>query len=498
MTKFYTRSIIALSLLTGFIANAQVGINTTEPHTSSVLDIVSTDKGLLIPRLSLSQRNNIPAPANGLLVYQTDDTPGFYYYNGSIWQLLSGSGAGNYVDLTTAQTINGTKTFSSDIIVRNIGLGRGAGDNNNENTAVGTSVLKGNTTGYYNTATGYNSLAMNTTGVINTANGTYSLAQNTTGVYNTANGGFAGYSNTTGSQNTASGTFALYQNSTGSQNTGNGTFALYQNTSGNYNTANGADALNSNRTGSGNNAFGSFALYRNTTGGYNTASSYYALYNNSTGIYNSAHGSFALFNNTTGQYNSASGVQALQTNTTGSNNTALGVFADVSTGNLTNATAIGYGAIVDSSNKVRIGNTIVTVIEGQVAFTNASDLRFKTNIKPMDKGLDFIMKLKPVSYQMKDSTDKRTNWGFIAQDIEKLVGTDNAVLTVGQDSLRSLGLRYTDFISPLVKSIQELSEKNTALTSENKELKQQLQTLKEKENAFSARLEKLENLVNKQ
>ncbi|MBY0433743.1 MAG: tail fiber domain-containing protein, partial [Cyclobacteriaceae bacterium] len=65
------------------------------------------------------------------------------------------------------------------------------------------------------------------------------------------------------------------------------------------------------------------------------------------------------------------------------------------------------------------------------------------------------LKLQPVSYFMKGESKPKRNWGFIAQDIEQLVGTDNAVLTVGGDQERTLGLRYTDFIAPLVKSVQE-------------------------------------------
>ena len=68
---------------------AQVGINTTTPDPSSMLDIQSTAKGLLIPRMTLVERNNIPSPAQGLMVYQTDNTPGFYYYNGSTWSAIA-------------------------------------------------------------------------------------------------------------------------------------------------------------------------------------------------------------------------------------------------------------------------------------------------------------------------------------------------------------------------------------------------------------------------
>jgi trimeric autotransporter adhesin len=83
----------------------------------------------------------------------------------------------------------------------------------------------------------------------------------------------------------------------------------------------------------------------------------------------------------------------------GSNNTELGYFAHVSSGSLTNATVIGANAIVNASNKVRIGNSAVTVIEGQVAFSFPSDGRFKFNIREDVSGLDFIIKLRPITYQ---------------------------------------------------------------------------------------------------
>src|SRR4030095_7810902 len=98
-----------------------------------------------------------------------------------------------------------------------------------------------------------------------------------------------------------------------------------------------------------------------------------ALQSNTTGINNTALGLNSLYSNTTGTLNTAIGRSALTDNTAGNNNTAIGFGADVSTGNLTNATAIGSGATVNASNKIRIGNSSVTVIEGQVAYTFPSD-----------------------------------------------------------------------------------------------------------------------------
>lgn len=76
-----------------------VGINTTAPDSSAVLDIVSTDKGVLIPRMTLSQRDNISSPATGLLVFQSDGTPGFYYYDGTIWRPLVGNSSSGGEDV---------------------------------------------------------------------------------------------------------------------------------------------------------------------------------------------------------------------------------------------------------------------------------------------------------------------------------------------------------------------------------------------------------------
>ena len=82
MKQFFT--LLAAVLLTA-TTYAQVGIGTTTPDASSALDITSTTKGLLIPRMTAAQRDAISSPAIGLMIYQTDGTVGFYYYNGSSW-----------------------------------------------------------------------------------------------------------------------------------------------------------------------------------------------------------------------------------------------------------------------------------------------------------------------------------------------------------------------------------------------------------------------------
>lgn len=77
--------LFCLLVLCCITAQAQVGIGTITPDPSAQLDVSSTSKGVLVPRMSLSDRDLIGSPAEGLLIYQTDNTPGFYYYNGSAW-----------------------------------------------------------------------------------------------------------------------------------------------------------------------------------------------------------------------------------------------------------------------------------------------------------------------------------------------------------------------------------------------------------------------------
>ena len=79
---------------------SQVGISTdgTSPDISAMLDLKSTNKGFLVPRMTAMQRNGITPVATGLLVYQTDAPAGFYYYNGTKWIFLGiGEGGGGHV-----------------------------------------------------------------------------------------------------------------------------------------------------------------------------------------------------------------------------------------------------------------------------------------------------------------------------------------------------------------------------------------------------------------
>lgn len=78
-------------------ATAQsVGIGSATPDASARLEVNSTSQGILIPKMTAAQRSGIANPATGLLVFQTDGNPGFYWFNGSSGSFADGSGSAAY------------------------------------------------------------------------------------------------------------------------------------------------------------------------------------------------------------------------------------------------------------------------------------------------------------------------------------------------------------------------------------------------------------------
>ena len=83
--------------------NVNIGGNNTN---SAILNISSTTQGILIPSLSENERDNISNPATGLLIFQNDVEPGFYFYDGSIWKSVN-SGSSSSFDPSIIYTIDG-------------------------------------------------------------------------------------------------------------------------------------------------------------------------------------------------------------------------------------------------------------------------------------------------------------------------------------------------------------------------------------------------------
>jgi hypothetical protein len=355
---------------------------------------------------------------------------------------------------------------------------------------------------FYNSFFGAYSGQSTTTGDGNTAAGLNALRYNTTGSYNIAVGVNALRSNTVGMENVANGKDALYSNTTGNGNTATGYSSLNANTGGSDNTANGYTALPANTTGDRNVALGLQALYNNTTGSNNTANA--GLYYNISGSYNCSFGTGSLCSRL-GSYSSAFGYEALYvyapSDCSDSYSSALGARAGTidlpSCLGAPNTTSLGSGARVTASNQVRIGNSAVTSIGGQVAWSVLSDGRFKRDIKSNVAGLDFIKQLNPVSYTLDQNafdkflstlgsilaqraasrTAPRRQVGFIAQEVESVINRSDFVFSgveKPQNERDPYTIRYSEFVVPLVKAVQELSATIDARTKQIARLKDAL------------------------
>lgn len=113
MKKYQNNLTILFIIFLGFNIFAQVGIGTTTPANSSMLDIQSTTKGVLIPRMTTAQRTVIAGPANGLLIFDTD-TKSFWFYNVNAWkELVSGS---SIVDADGDSKVEVEKNADEDIV----------------------------------------------------------------------------------------------------------------------------------------------------------------------------------------------------------------------------------------------------------------------------------------------------------------------------------------------------------------------------------------------
>jgi hypothetical protein len=364
----------------------------------------------------------------------------------------------NFLGTTNGQAIlfkaNGT-------MVGQLQYGSGA------NVSFGVSAGNGWNTLCCNVAIGANSLQSNT-------------SSNNTGVgYNTL------ASCTTGEENTAIGSGVAAAITTGQDNCALGSYTMNNLTTGSYNCAYGPGSLISLISGGGNSAYGYLTLNQNTAY-YNSAFGFQSLYSNTSGSPNSAFGYQCLVDNTTGANNAAFGNSTLANNTTGSDNTAIGAYSGPASGytNLSNTGCFGYGATVSASNNIQIGNSSITFIGGAVQWTNESDARVKKNVRENVPGLAFIKLLRPVTYNFDETAVKKikdpqslipisaadkeamaskeaiTYTGFLAQEVEtaaKKLNYDFSGVCTPVNDQSLYGLRYAEFVVPLVKAVQEVS-----------------------------------------
>jgi hypothetical protein len=206
-------ALVCVSFITVRTSAQSLAINTdgSTANASALLDVKSTAKGMLIPRMSSTERNAIASPATGLLVFQNaPDSIGFFYYDGSKWTwMFSTANAdslawrtkGNSGTSEAANFLGTVDDVALNIRVNNQKAGRipssgetflgylsGAVNTSNYSTGFGFLALASNTSGNDNTAIGRETLRFNTTGAANTASGKDALLSNTTGNSNVAAG----------------------------------------------------------------------------------------------------------------------------------------------------------------------------------------------------------------------------------------------------------------------------------------------------------------------
>jgi trimeric autotransporter adhesin len=285
-------------------------------------------------------------------------------------------------------------------------------------------------------------------------NGTYSVAI-----------GYLASAQDPGYENVAVGSYSLYANTGGKYNIAIGYATLYSNYAGSNNTGMGYASLNLNTTGYNNSAYGSDAMRYNTYGSFNTAV-----------------GDGALRSTTGSQYNTTIGYNAGSSYDLGYNNTILGANCGGSFAGQYNMIAIGQGVVCPDNSTARIGNSATWSIGGYAGWSNFSDGRYKKDIKEDVKGLEFIMKLRPVTYHLDMTTlskrlrennggewdtqmkaamadkEKVVFTGFVAQEVEK-AAAETGYNFSGVDKPKSdsglYALRYAEFVVPLVKAMQE-------------------------------------------
>lgn len=490
---------LVLFLFSKYNLAQNVGINATgaTPDVSAMLDIVSSNKGLLIPRIALTGVNDaasIASPQTSLLVFNTGLgglTPSGYYYNSGttgapVWtQLIDAISGTSWLTsgnsgITTANFLGPTN--STNLYFKIAGSLSGNIDPGG-NTYIGFQAGNSNNTSS-NTGFGYKSLYSSTTGNNNSAFGVQTNYSNTVGAYNTSFGYYALNSNVAGSNATAIGTNAmLYANNSSTAFTDFNVAVGYEalrgsstpaSNTGNSNTSIGYQTLWSNTTGNNNAALGVHALYFNTTGYQNTAIGTSALYNNVAGNSGTAIGegamnyanntatSFTNFNtaigfeayrgsatpaSNTGNNNTAIGYETLWNTTSGSGNTANGVNALFANTTGFSNTGLGYAALITNTTGYR--NTAIgdSADVSSSSLTDASAIGYNTKVT--------------ASFNMVFGDANVIGWGFgVAPGAGKAIKIGSGA-TNGNGAYLTTGGTWTNVSSKSIKdNITQLDGKD--------------------------------------
>ncbi|MEL6971494.1 MAG: tail fiber domain-containing protein [Bacteroidota bacterium] len=506
--KSIIRTIITFGLLlaTSCLAIAQVGINSdgASPDPSAMLDITSSEKGILIPRMDSLSRQNISNLANGLLVFDTDFNS-FWYHTSSAWlnlnAVLSDSDKDTKIQVEENVDediirfdLNGMEVMRLDngrIETYNTGnsvfIGEDAGQNDNhsdnvnvfigyqagqannsgeQNVFVGAEAGKANTWGDQNVFIGEETGVNNVWGHLNTIIGFKAGHNNTSGYWTTCLGANAGFHNTTGDRNVCIGESAGYSNETSDENTLIGSNAGYK-TTGHQNTLIGAEA-GYYATGLRNTFLGYGAGF-NATGDRNVFLGFYAGYNetgdNKLYISNSNTSNPLIYGEFNNQLLTVNGTLTAKQGVISSNNY---VFTVENTANFNTSDNNGmlikaghdeFNSAQESSlirfntpNGTNLGR-IRQDSGNEVKLITSSDRRLKENILPTKYGLADILQIEVKDYNFIVDPDEHVKTGFIAQQLHPIFPT---AVAVGDDAKTNpWGVDYAGLTPLLVKGMQD-------------------------------------------
>jgi len=399
------------------------------------------------------------------------------------YSLGTSSRAWNHVYFNGQVYFNNYRTFSGNTVKNNFFMGPNSGNltaTGTKNQAAGMNALQDVTTGFGNTAGGYASLDFTNTGYENSAFGSESGRFNQSGYRNTYIGFKSGYSASIGIGLTFVGAYAGYSTPFSQYNSAFGFRALYSLANINFNSAFGAYAAENLVNGGYNVVFGYQAMRSNVSGGSNVVVGSGAMYSGTSGSENVIVGRTAG-SSTKSSYNTYVGAYA-GAYVKGAQNTFIGYHGAGFVDSVVNSSSLGYYALISASHQVRIGDYRITSIGGFQAWTNLSDGRFKKDIQENVPGLTFINKLRPITYTWKKreldkymnakfkpggaearpsvEDDNRVATGFVAQEVEaaaKELKYDFDGVDAPKNENDLYGLRYSEFVVPLVKAVQELS-----------------------------------------
>jgi hypothetical protein len=479
MKKIYMFIAVCLAMISQ--AAGQVAVNTDGalPVPSAMLEVTSTTKGMLIPRMTTAQRTAIASPATGLLVYD-NTTQSFWYYYPQGWKELASGGiaASSYIEDADGTTRVETEKNPNENKIRFTltGAERMRLESKWLNTtfpnyglSIGDSAGASNVTGYDNTFIGYHAGRYNTTGDYNTFIGKDAGQANTSGANNTFTGRSSGFRNTTGYHNSFYGMKSGIENTTGLENSFFGYYSGFYNTTGYKNTYIGTQAGFNNKTGDANTAIGFGALMAVDSSKNRMTAVGYAI------------GSLEGEGYKTGSYSTMIGSE-LEAN--GEKSILIGhnikpIYTVIPSknygywGSTENTIVIGNDISVSAYglNSILLGGPSQTSFYCHAALGNVYtgsgyyDLYIDaygqigvlpspstTNADISDIGnIDWLYNLRPVNYIFNSDEKKTKQCGLVAEEVAKVAPE---CVSYNKDK-QTESVSYTSLVAPLLKAVQD-------------------------------------------